>query len=568
MTMHPQAISLIPRETERVARAAFPKGRPIMHIRDELGMRLRDQDFAALFPTVGQLAMRPRRLMLVTVFPFLEGLGDRQAADAVRRCMDGKDALALELTDPGFHFSVLQEFRDRLVEHDQGRALLDHFLVTCRDRGLVTARGQQRTDATHVLAAIRTLNRLECLGETLAHTLHQLLWDAPGWARTTIPATWWDRYGPRFDQFRLPKTVAERAALAVAMGADGRQLLTAIEAAATPEVVRTHPAVLLLRRVWIQHFYAEETPLRVRQDQDLPPAARLIGSPYDPDARLSTKRDTTWNGYQVHLTATCDADTPHRRTDVQTTPATIPDVRVTQRVHAALAARDLLPAEPFVESAFPDAAGLVRSQAQGIDLVAPVQRDSSWQAQADAGFAVACFALDWEAEQAQCPQGQTSRIWSHSQDAGGHAVIHIPFDRDRCGACAARPACTRAVTGPRTLNVRPQAQHQALQTARARQETEAFKQRDKRRAGIEGTISQGVHGVDLRYARYRGLAKTALQHVFVALARNLSRRLAWWAERPQAQTRQSRFTAALKHAAEQPRCAACARTAAIRRQHP
>ena len=102
MTMHPQAISLIPRETERVARAAFPKGSPIMHIRDELGMRLRDQDFAALFPTVGQLAMRPRRLMLVTVFPFLEGLGDRQAADAVRRCMDGKDALALELTDPGF----------------------------------------------------------------------------------------------------------------------------------------------------------------------------------------------------------------------------------------------------------------------------------------------------------------------------------------------------------------------------------------------------------------------------------------------------------------------------------
>ena len=201
--------------------------------------------------------------------------------------------------------------------------MLDHFLVTCRDRRLVTARGQQRTDATHVLAAIRTLNRLECLGETLAHTLHQLLWDAPGWARTTIPAAWWDRYGPRFGQFRLPKTVAERAALAVAMG--------------------------------------------------------------------------------------------------------------------------------VVDSAYPDADGLVRSQAQGIDLVAPVQHDRSWQAQASAGFAVACFAIDWEAAQAQCPQGQTSRIWSHGQDAGGHAVIHIQFDRDRCGACAARPACTRAVTGPRTL---------------------------------------------------------------------------------------------------------------------
>ena len=98
MTMHPQVISLIPRETERVAHAAFPKGSPIMRIRDELGMRLRDQDFAALFPTVGQLAMRPSRLMLVTSFPFLEGLGDRQATDAARRCIDWKDALALNLS--------------------------------------------------------------------------------------------------------------------------------------------------------------------------------------------------------------------------------------------------------------------------------------------------------------------------------------------------------------------------------------------------------------------------------------------------------------------------------------
>jgi transposase len=551
MTMHPQALYLIPSETERVARAAFPKGSPIMRIRDELGMLFADTDFTALFPQVGQLAISPSRLMLVTIFQFMEGLGDRQAADAVRRCIDWKYALALELTDPGFHFSVLQEFRDRLLEADQGRALLDLFLATCRDCHFVKARGQQRTDATHVLAAVRSLNRLECLGETLAHTLHQLLRDAPAWARATIPAAWWDRYGPRFDQFRLPNTLAERQALALAIGADGRQLLSWTQADSAPEVVRHHRVVLLLRRVWIQQFYAEE-PLRLRTEKDLPPAAHLIGSPYDPDARMSTKRDTTWNGYKVHLSETCDADGPNLITDVQTTPATTADVEVTSRVHAALAARELLPAEHFVDSAYPDAETLVQSQSQGIDLVGPVHRDTSWQAQAGLGFDMTCFSIDWAAKAARCPQGQTSRRWTSTHDQDGNAVIQIQFDREQCSACSDRTSCTRAASGPRILKLRPQAQYEALQAARTRQETEEFKQRYRQRAGIEGTISQGTHGFDLRYARYRGLAKTALQHVFVALALNLARLVAWWDERPKAQTRPSRFTAALRHAAELP----------------
>jgi transposase len=552
MTMHPQAIYLIPSETERVARAVFPKGSPIMRIRDELGMLFADTDFTALFPQVGQLAISPSRLMLVTLFQFMEGLGDRQAADAVRRCIDWKYALALELTDPGFHFSVLQEFRDRLVEADRGRALLEHFLATCRDRGLVKARGGQRTDATHVLAAIRSLNRLECLGETLAHTLHQLLRDAPAWARTTIPAAWWARYGPRFDQFRLPTTLAEREALALAIGADGRQLLSWSQTETAPVMVRQHPTVQLLRRVWIQQFYAEEAPLRLRTEKDLPPAARLIGSPYDPDARVSTKREITWNGYKVHLTETCDADGPNLITDVQTTAATTADVEVTRSVHIALAARKLLPAEHFVDSAYPDAEILVESQSQGIDLVGPVHRDTSWQAQAGQGFDMTRFTIDWAAKTARCPQGQISRRWTSTHDQDENAVIQIQFDRETCGACGERESCTRAARGPRILKLRPQTQYEALQAARTRQETEEFKQRYQRRAGIEGTISQGTHGFDLRYARYRGLAKTALQHVFVALALNLARLLAWWDERPKAQTRLSRFTAALKYADELP----------------
>jgi transposase len=294
---------------------------------------------------------------------------------------------------------VLQEFRERLLQADQGRSVLDHFLATCRDCGFVKARGQQRTDATHVLAAIRTLNRLECLGETLAHTLHELLWDAPAWTRACIPAAWWDRYGPRFDQFRLPNIAAERDALALEIGAD-------------------------------------ERPLRLRTEKDLPPAAGLIGSPYAPDARLSCKRGSTWNGYKVHLTETCDADGPNLISDVQTTPATTADVEVTSRVHAALSARELLPAEHFVDSAYPDAETLVASQQQGIDLVGPVHRDTSWQAQAGEGYDLTCFSIDWQAKAARCPEGQISRGWTSTHDQDGNAVIQIQFDREQCKACS------------------------------------------------------------------------------------------------------------------------------------
>ena len=331
-------MSLIPAETERVARAAFPKGSLIMRIADEIGRLMTDRELAQLVPNVGQSALAPGRLLL---------------------------------TDPGFDASVLSASRDRLLAAEQGVAWLEPFLVIGRECGLVQARGKQRTDATHVLGASRTLNRLACLGETLDTTLPHLLWEAPAWTRRTIPRDWWVRYQQRFDHFRLPRTAPKRDALALALGADGRQWLTWIAVATTPAVVRTHPAVRVLRQVWIQQFSADEPPLQLRTAKDLPPAARVIGSPSDPDARLSTKRDTTWTGDKVHLTETGDPDGPNLITAVQTTPATTADVAVTESVHQALAARDLLPAEHVVERAYPDADILVYRHAQGIDLLGP-----------------------------------------------------------------------------------------------------------------------------------------------------------------------------------------------------
>src|SRR4051794_29691969 len=171
MTLHPQAVYTVPEDTARVARAAFPRGNSYLRMHDELGHLFADQDFAALFPTRGQPALAPAQLALVTLMQFAEGLTDRQAADAVRGRIDWKYALCLELDDAGFHYSALSEFRARLLDGEVEALLFEQLLARCREAGLLSARGKQRTDSTFVVAAIRSLNRLELVGETLRHAL-------------------------------------------------------------------------------------------------------------------------------------------------------------------------------------------------------------------------------------------------------------------------------------------------------------------------------------------------------------------------------------------------------------
>src|SRR5947209_3236889 len=181
MSMHPQPIPAIPEETVRVARAVLPKSNVFLLMRDELGTLYSDEDFADLFPTRGQPAEAPWRLALVTIFQFAEHLSDRAAADAVRGRIDWKYALSLELTDPGFDHTVLSEFRTRLLIGGAERRLLDLLVQCARDRGLLKARGRQRTDSTHVLAAVRALNRVELVTETMRHALTVLAVLAPEW---------------------------------------------------------------------------------------------------------------------------------------------------------------------------------------------------------------------------------------------------------------------------------------------------------------------------------------------------------------------------------------------------
>src|SRR5713101_2812659 len=147
--------------------------------------------------------------------------------------------------------------------------MLDGF----KAQGLLKARGRQRTDSTAVLAAIRTLNRLECIGETLRHALNRLARAAPEWLRPHLDPAWAERYGPRFDEYRLPKGDAARQALAEQIGRDGFQLLAAIYTPDAPAALRALPAVEALRQVWLQQFYAPEPDgtTHSRRPRDLPP---------------------------------------------------------------------------------------------------------------------------------------------------------------------------------------------------------------------------------------------------------------------------------------------------------
>jgi transposase len=326
-------------------------------------------------------------LALATVLQYLEGLSDRQAADAVQGRIDWKYALRLSLTDPGFDHTVLSEFRSRLIEGKAEQQLLDTLLDRWRDLGLVKPRGRQRTDSTHVLAAVRGLNRLERVGETLRAALNEVAVMAPAWLQALAPAEWYERYASRVENYRLPKTDAARQDLAPTIGADGGALMAAIDQAPSLPWLAKIPAVQALRRVWAEQYVQQDGQVRWRDVKEMPPPATMISSPYDTDARYSTKRESSWLGYKVHLTESCDADVPHVIVNVETTAATTPDDNMLAVIHKSLEARDLLPAEHLVDKGYTDAGVLIDSQRDyvcndnyPVAVIGPVADDPSWQA--------------------------------------------------------------------------------------------------------------------------------------------------------------------------------------------
>ena len=539
-----------------------------VQVRDRLGELFPDVEFAAAFGDRGRPGWSPGRLALVTVLQLAEDLSDRQAAEAVRERLSWQYALGLDLADPGFDHSVLSEFRSRVVAHGLEERVLDLLLARLAAEGLLGPGGKQRTDSTHVVAAVRDLNRLELAGESVRACLEALAAAAPTWLAGVIDVPGWaQRYGVRIDSWRLPASEARRTELALAYARDGYALVEACYRADAPGWLRAVEAVQVLRVVLLQNYTRTVTEAgtevtRRQADRDgLPPGRFRLTSPYDTDARWGVKRESFWNGYKVHLTETCDGDgddtagghgpegwrpvpapaeagtarrlaRPNLITNVATTDATVPDSAMTAPIHHALGRRGLLPAEHYVDAGYPSAKLVADAwRDDRIALVAPMLVDTSRQARAGTGFAAAAFTVDWDAQQVTCPQGKASSSWSPAAQRSAEAIV-VKFAASTCGPCPVRDHCTTAARGGRQLTLKPRALHETLQANRAEQHTTGWQARYAIRAGVEGTMHQAIAVTGTRNARYKGLAKTHLEHVYSATALNLLRLDAWWNGHP------------------------------------
>jgi len=549
-------------------RGARPRPLAVL-VRDRLGQWLEDEQFAAAFGVRGRPGWSPSRLALVTVLQRAENLTDRQAAEAVRTRIDWQYLLGLPLDDPGFDHSVLAEFRARVAEAGLEQVALDALLARLAADGLVKAGGKQRSDSTHVNAAVAALNRLELVGESVRAALEALAAAHPAWLEQRIRvADFTRRYGTPMTSWRPPASAAKRDELSIAYARDGYALLEAVYDQQAPAWLRELPPIDTLRQVLLQN-YTRTTGSHGRQvitrrekapDGDgLPPGHLRIASPYDTHARWAAKRDTFWLGYKLHITETCDDppactcpqtgaghdNTPgrgHRKgcphpvfpnliTNVATTDATVTDNQMTEPIHDALTSRHLRPGRHYVDSGYLSAALVVAARTnRGIALIGPLLADTSAQARAGNGYARTDFTIDYDTRTVTCPQGKTSQSWTPCTQRGQTAAV-ATFSTTDCEPCPARPQCTTSSKKRRQLTLLPRDLAEAQTAARNAETTISFHADYARRAGVEGTMNQAAsHGA--RRARYRGLPKTHLEHAYMATALNLIRLHAYWTGTP------------------------------------
>jgi len=291
--LKPQAARVMPVEMESLGIILLKPDNPYRLVGERLYAQYHEADYADLYPAEGQPALSPVDLAFVTVFQYMEDLSDRQAAEAMRMRLDWKYALHQPVDYAGFNFSVLSEYRMRLVAHEAEGRVFKAVLEQFKGMGMIKARGRQRTDSLAVLTRVRTLNRIELVVETLRLAVVALLAAEPEWTRATIPPSWEERYGKRCVAERLSES--ERAVLQAETGQDGQWLLERLAAPSTPKGLSELPEVKVLRTVWAQQYEIRERAVIFRKPGAYDGETQ-IQSPHDPEARWSKKREQEWIG--------------------------------------------------------------------------------------------------------------------------------------------------------------------------------------------------------------------------------------------------------------------------------
>jgi transposase len=558
--LRPTPLPPIPPETQRLGQLLYEPANVFRQIGDEFADAFCDEQFAALYSSLGQPALSPTLLSLVSILQYLEHLSDRQALVMVRSRIDWKYALHLPLEASGFDPSVLCEFRSRLVEHEAERLLFDTVLERLKAMELLKGRRLQRTDSLVIVSAVRQLNRLELVVETVRVALEAIAEADAEWLRARMPSAWLERYGEWTQARRHTKQTgakgqAETRRLLTSVGDDGAQLLAWLAQGPGPRWAEEPAEIATLREVWRQQFRAGE------QGQIEPSTAAtrkadgvggdLVTTPHDAEVRYRAKGRGE-EGYKLQLTETADEGQLRLITDIEVEKLTAYEGDAIEAIHERLEQRGLVPEQHLVDTGYVDGTTLSESQARGIELVGPLQERRGGQAKRateptgeEAGgerFEASAFALDVQRHEARCPAGQAAARWHEGErrDArrAGTQMWTISWSGRVCGACALAAQCVGERRGGRVLHLTPN--QEVMRARRAEQRSAAFQERYRRRAGIEATLSALVRRGGRR-SRYRGRTKTLFQYAATASAINLTRVAAHRAGVPVVRSRAARL---------------------------
>jgi transposase len=350
----------------------------------------------------------------------MENLTDRQAADAVRSRLDWKYAATVSpYLTPALTTPSGAEFRTRLVALAAEERLLEAVGAVCKQQGWLKGHGQQRYFLDPCPGQDSRAQPSRMRGRNPAPRIEYPVRRHPRLAPKPCPAglvgALWTTRKSSFGFPQKKTSVTSSSTKWARMGGGCSQPSPPTLTASGCSRSRQWMPML---RIWKQDYWPPEQGGSWMAEQDRLEAARLFFSPYDLDASAAKKRSTYWIGYTVHFTETCDEGRPHLITHVVTNIGPIPDRDELPAIHAALQHQALLPHHHLVDAGYVDAEALVTSQTEyHVDLVGPTAQDHRGPAREQTGYALSDFVIDWEHEQARCPQGQISSSWTPKRHA-------------------------------------------------------------------------------------------------------------------------------------------------------